>query len=84
MIAVHPSRCPHGAPTTRLGRVSEQAAEPTAPESCAACRGSGSVISNLGGEPHQLACPWCDGGGVVLGGHDAQAHWRAQQPSERA
>jgi hypothetical protein len=36
------------------------------------------VISNLGGEPHELACPWCDGGGVVLPEHDAQAHWRAQ------
>jgi DnaJ-class molecular chaperone len=63
--------------------VSEQATEPTAPESCTACRGTGSVISNLGGEPHQLSCPWCEGGGVVLPDHDAQAHWRAQQGAER-
>ena len=54
-----------------------EAAEPIAPEPCAACRGSGVVISNLGGEPHELACPWCDGGGVTLREHDAQAHWRA-------
>ena len=58
--------------------MSEEAAEPSAPESCSACRGSGSVISNLGGEPHELTCPWCDGGGVVLADHDALAHWREQ------
>ena len=48
---------------------------------CAACRGSGVVISNLGGEPHEQPCPWCEGGGVYLSGHDAQAHWRADQGS---
>jgi DnaJ-class molecular chaperone len=57
--------------------VTAEAAEPDAPEPCAACRGSGVVISNLGGEPHQLSCPWCDGGGVTLREHDAQARWRA-------
>jgi DnaJ-class molecular chaperone len=62
--------------------VSEEAAEPSAPESCSACRGSGTVISNLGGEPHELKCPWCDGGGVVLPDHDAQAHWREQRPPD--
>jgi ribosomal protein S27AE len=34
------------------------------------------VISNLGGVAHAVACPWCDGGGVFLADHDAQAHWR--------
>jgi DnaJ-class molecular chaperone len=43
---------------------------------CDACRGTGVVISNLGGEPHGEPCPWCDGGGVRLAGHDAQARWR--------
>jgi DnaJ-class molecular chaperone len=62
--------------------VSEEAAEPSAPESCSACRGTGTVISSLGGEPHELSCPWCDGGGVVLPGHDAQAHWREQHPPD--
>jgi hypothetical protein len=36
------------------------------------------VISNLGGSASELPCPWCDGGGVVLAEHDAQARWREQ------
>jgi hypothetical protein len=43
---------------------------------CAACRGTGVVISNLGGEAHEVECPWCEGDGVRLRGHDAQARWR--------
>jgi DnaJ-class molecular chaperone len=62
--------------------VSEEAAEPTTPQICSACRGTGTVISNLGGEPHELRCPWCDGGGVALPDHDAQAHWREQPPPD--
>ena len=42
-----------------------------------ACRGSGQVISNLGGTPSTLACPWCAGGGVRVPGIDAQARWLA-------
>ena len=40
---------------------------------CSACRGTGSVISNLGGTPHQVTCPWCRGDGVFHSGQDAQA-----------
>jgi hypothetical protein len=40
-----------------------------------ACRGSGKVISNLGGTPKTVTCPWCEGGGVRIPGIDAQAHW---------
>jgi hypothetical protein len=40
-----------------------------------ACRGSGQVISNLGGTPSTLACPWCQGSGVRMPGIDAQARW---------
>ena len=40
---------------------------------CAPCRGTGGLISNLGGEPSTVTCPWCDGGGMQLSGHDAQA-----------
>jgi hypothetical protein len=40
-----------------------------------ACRGSGQVISNLGGAPSKLSCPWCGGGGVRLLEVDAQARW---------
>ena len=51
---------------------------PAAPQSsdCQACRGIGQVTSNLGGEPRLVACPWCEGSGVRLVGHDAQTHWR--------
>ncbi len=43
------------------------------PLPCAPCRGTGNVISNLGGTPQQVTCPWCEGGGVQLPEHDAQA-----------
>jgi len=42
-----------------------------------ACRGSGQVISNLGGTPSTLTCPWCEGGGTRLPEVDAQARWPA-------
>ena len=45
------------------------------PRECMACRGSGKVISNLGGTPKKVTCPWCEGGGVRIAGIDAQAHW---------
>ena len=48
------------------------------------CRGSGRVISNLGGTQRTLACPWCQGGGVRLAGVDAQAHWRGGSEGEAA
>ncbi len=50
-----------------------------APNACIPCRGTGRVISNLGGEPRQVACPWCRGGGVRLTGVDAQAAWLEQR-----
>ena len=43
------------------------------PRPCAPCRGTGHVISNLGGSPNDVPCPWCDGTGVFVPGHDAQA-----------
>jgi hypothetical protein len=48
------------------------------PRECMACRGSGKVISNLGGAPSELSCPWCAGGGVRQADVDAQARWLAQ------
>ncbi len=42
------------------------------------CRGTGELISNLGGTPSKVACPWCDGGGVRIAGVDAQARWGAE------
>jgi DnaJ-class molecular chaperone len=49
-------------------------ADPTAqPRECAPCRGTGRVISNLGGSPQEVPCPWCEGTGRFMPGHDAQA-----------
>jgi DnaJ-class molecular chaperone len=44
-----------------------------APASCAPCRGTGQVISNLGGSASLARCPWCEGTGTQIPGHDAQA-----------
>jgi len=55
----------------------QQPAEPTEPVVCAPCRGTGEVISNLGGERAVVPCPWCDGSGVQIPAHDAQAARRA-------
>jgi DnaJ-class molecular chaperone len=43
------------------------------PQRCTPCRGTGEVISTLGGEPRKVTCPWCDGTGRFMPGHDAQA-----------
>jgi DnaJ-class molecular chaperone len=50
--------------------------EPAEPIPCSACRGTGQVVSNLGGHPSIVECPWCDGGGVRIADHDAQAKRR--------
>jgi ketol-acid reductoisomerase len=44
-----------------------------------ACRGSGQVISNLGGTAKSIACPWCEGSGLRRAGIDAQASFRERQ-----
>jgi len=36
------------------------------------CRGTGQLISGLGGEPHPVQCPWCRGSGERIPGIDAQ------------
>jgi DnaJ-class molecular chaperone len=43
------------------------------PARCHACRGTGRVLSSLGGTPHDVQCPWCEGSGRFIAGHDAQA-----------
>ncbi len=50
------------------------------------CRGSGRVISHLGGETSEIACPWCAGTGVRQPGIDAQAAWRdaPRAPADQA
>jgi hypothetical protein len=48
------------------------------------CRGSGKVISNLGGTPSTVTCPWCEGGGVRLPGIDAQARWSDREGAAKS
>jgi len=47
--------------------------DPAAPQSCPPCRGTGKLLSQLGGTPQEVTCPWCVGGGTLIPGHDAQA-----------
>jgi hypothetical protein len=47
-----------------------------------ACRGSGQVISNLGGTPSQVTCPWCAGSGVRAPDIDAQTGWLEGQDAD--
>jgi DnaJ-class molecular chaperone len=54
------------------------------PRECMPCRGSGKVISNLGGTPSTVTCPWCEGGGVRLPGVDAQSKWQEGDKGEEA
>ncbi len=58
---------------------SEEAHEP---RECMPCRGTGELISNLGGSPSKVTCPWCEGGGVRIPGVDAQARWGAEADAE--
>jgi DnaJ-class molecular chaperone len=53
-----------------------------APRECSPCRGTGQVISNLGGSPQQVPCPWCEGTGRFIPGHDAQAARRPDGAGE--
>jgi DnaJ-class molecular chaperone len=50
------------------------------PQRCIACRGTGRVLSTLGGEPHQVTCPWCEGSGRFIPGHDAQTAGAGEAP----
>ena len=40
---------------------------------CSPCRGTGRLMSNLGGTAHEVQCPWCDGTGTRIPDRDAQA-----------
>ena len=58
------------------GGSEEQVQASHGPRECMACRGTGRVISHLGGEPKDVTCPWCSGTGVRTPGVDAQSRWR--------
>jgi DnaJ-class molecular chaperone len=61
----------------------DRADESHGPRECMPCRGTGKLISNLGGTPSTVACPWCDGGGVRVLGIDAQAKWPVNDTAEK-
>ncbi len=48
-------------------------------QACTPCRGTGEVISTLGGDPHRVVCPWCEGSGRFQRDHDAQAAGGAEK-----
>jgi DnaJ-class molecular chaperone len=58
--------------------VSTEPADSYDPQRCSPCRGTGNVISTLGGTSQQVTCPWCEGSGRVIADHDAQAARREQ------
>jgi DnaJ-class molecular chaperone len=54
---------------------------------CPPCRGTGRIVSRLGGSASTVTCPWCEGTGRVIPGHDAQAARRGasgQPPDDAA
>jgi DnaJ-class molecular chaperone len=55
-----------------LGAVSTDAPAPDDRSTCTPCRGTGSLISGKGGEPHPVTCPWCGGDGKFHRGRDSQ------------
>jgi hypothetical protein len=55
--------------------------ESDAPAECVPCRGTGSVLSFLGGETTSVTCPWCEGSGTRRAGVDAQARWLPSEAS---
>lgn len=59
----------------------DPAADPHDPTRCTACRGTGRVISGLGGTPNPVDCPWCEGTGRFDPEHDAQAARRGDHQS---
>jgi hypothetical protein len=55
----------------------EERGRETGPSTCSPCRGTGKLLSNLGGAAHEVRCPWCRGTGGRIPGIDAQ-----QEPAE--
>ncbi|MDQ6836213.1 MAG: hypothetical protein M3016_08510 [Actinomycetota bacterium] len=48
-------------------------------DTCMPCRGTGKLTSGLGGEAHEVRCPWCEGTGHRVPGINAQ-----ESPAESA
>jgi DnaJ-class molecular chaperone len=48
-------------------------------QECMPCRGTGRVISNLGGKAAKITCPWCEGDGTRKQEVDAQTRWSSAE-----
>ncbi|HVW18225.1 MAG TPA: hypothetical protein VHB30_08240 [Solirubrobacteraceae bacterium] len=70
-------------PQTQTDAPAGSAGEQDDARECLACRATGRVISGLGGVQAEIECPWCEGSGRFIPGHDAQARWREGDGGER-
>jgi len=61
------------------GGSEEQVRASHGPRECMACRGTGQVVSHLGGDAKSVSCPWCAGTGMRSPGVDAQASWKERE-----
>ena len=50
----------------------EQSKNGSEASACRPCRATGRLISGLGGEPHEVICPWCQGTGERIAGLNPQ------------
>ena len=48
-------------------------------QTCSPCRGTGKVISRLGGNESTVDCPWCKGSGRRIPGYDAQERFSSAE-----
>ena len=62
----------------------DASAAPETDGQCLPCRGTGQVISYLGGGEERVSCPWCGGTGTRQAGIDAQARWQPAPASDGA
>jgi hypothetical protein len=71
-------------PAPRRPAASRQRADapPEDRSTCTACRGTGQVISGLGGTPSTVSCPWCGGSGKFQAGSDAQVAHQSHGSAE--
>jgi DnaJ-class molecular chaperone len=62
------------------GASGDRGAASASEEICMPCRGTGRLISGLGGTPHEVVCPWCRGTGKRIRGIDAQESPAESEP----
>jgi hypothetical protein len=65
--------------------MADETPPPAEERACAPCRGTGRIVSRLGGSASTVVCPWCAGTGRFVPGHDAQAEGApADEPPDAA